>query len=269
MSILMDALKRQQQHTIAAPTNNSRSPFWLGLLVGMLVLSIALLVGYWLGLQHQATGSAAKPPASEASQQQILAALTVEPDVLAVAKPVAEPEAAGADDELNSTQAIAEVRTEAKIEVSATGTPQEPAARQDEPQQVVTAERPARASMPSLSDIDEQDVTSELQERFSQAMDATNQQGTPRQSVQMHNAPAADISTLDEHTQRQLPALRFEAHVYASTPAQRWVKVNGRTLQQGQWLSTDVQIVEILPNFVLLRFRQQEFSVAALTEWSY
>jgi general secretion pathway protein B len=85
----------------------------------------------------------------------------------------------------------------------------------------------------------------------------------------MHNAPAVDISGLDELTQRQLPALRFEAHVYASTPAQRWVKVNGRTLQQGQWLGTDVQIVEILPNYVLMRFQQKEFSVAALSEWSY
>lgn len=257
MSILMDALKRQQQHTIAAPTNNSRAPFWLGLLVGMFGLAMALLVGYWLGLQHQATESVAKPPASEASQQQILAALTVEPEALAVAKPQVNPEVEPVDDAPHIAQASTSLE------------PQEPAARQDEPQQVVTAERPARASMPSLSDIDEQDVTTELQERFSQAMDATNQRATPRQSVQMHNAPAVDISALDEDTQRQLPALRFEAHVYASIPAQRWVKVNGRTLQQGQWLSTDVQVVEILPNFVLLRYRQQEFSVEALSDWSY
>lgn len=258
MSILMDALKRQQQHPVATPAAGSGSPFWLGLLVGVLGLSSALAVGYWLGAQQQTVMPVAEKSVAEASQQHILAALIAEPVVAAVPSvtaPATVPEPA--ETTLVSTKA----KQQATAAVAK--------AEAEEAQRIISAERPARASMPSLSDIDELDVTSELQQRFSQAMDATSQHEVSRQNVRMHNAPAVDISGLDEVTQRQLPSLRFEAHVYASTPAQRWVKVNGRTLQQGQWLGTDVQIVEILPNYVLMRFRQQEFSVAALSEWSY
>ena len=257
MSILMDALKRQQQHAVAPDMSRSRSSFWLGLLVGMLGLSMALAAGYWLGLQHQAPVPLVDEPAKEqavtsANQQHILSALTTEPvRSAATEEPLVEPAASTLVDSKEPS-------------VASASQPEQPT-----PQRIVSSERPAQASMPSLSDIDELDVTSELQQRFSQALDATSQRDASRQNVRMHTAPAVDITQLDESIQRQLPALRFEAHVYASTPAQRWVKVNGRTLQQGQWLSTDVQVVEILPNYVLLRFHRQEFSVEALSDWSY
>lgn len=261
MSILMDALKRQQQHAVAPEPTGSHSPFWLGLLVGTVGLSAALVAGYWLGLQHQeplppVSEQAKEQPVRVASQQHILSALITEP---------ARPEAPVHEKTEPSEVAAAN----SQVDSEQPGTGFEISSEPIEAQQTVSVERPAQASMPSLSDIDELDVTSELQQRFSQALDATSQQSATRQHVRMHNAPAMDISELDELTQRQLPAMRFEAHVYASTPAQRWVKVNGRTLQQGQWLSTDVQIVEVLPQHVLLRFQQQEFSVEALKDWSY
>lgn len=245
MSILMDALKRQQ-HTDAPKAPSSRLPFWLGLLVGMVGLSVALAVGYWLGQQHQIqvlhdTESVTTEPVLIANQQHILSALTTK---------------------LVNTVIDNENKEPPAVEPTVQTKPMESP-------QVVATERPAQASMSSLHDIDELDVTSELQQRFSQAMDATSRRDNSRQDVRVHHAPAVNIDDLDQLTRRQLPALRFEAHVYASTPSQRWVKVNGRTIQQGQWLSTDVQVVEILPNYVLLRFHQQEFSVEALTDWSY
>ena len=82
-----------------------------------------------------------------------------------------------------------------------------------------------------------------------------------------HNAPATDIRSLDRQLQQQIPALRFEAHVYATAVNQRWVKVNGKTLQEGQWVTADIRIKEITPQFVLLELGNQLFSVAALSEW--
>ena len=63
--------------------------------------------------------------------------------------------------------------------------------------------------------------------------------------------------------------LRFEAHIYASEPKQRWVKVNGKDLQEGQWVTADIQLKEITPQYVLLQTGRQMFSMEALTEWSY
>jgi hypothetical protein len=89
------------------------------------------------------------------------------------------------------------------------------------------------------------------------------------QSVTDHAAPARDIQTLDELLKRQIPPLRFEAHIYASEPKQRWVKVNGKDLQEGQWVTADIQLKEITPQYVLLQTGRQMFSMEALTEWSY
>jgi len=94
--------------------------------------------------------------------------------------------------------------------------------------------------------------------------------GVTRQAkITEHAAPARDISTLDDSLQRQIAPLRFEAHVYASEPKQRWVKVNGKDLQEGQWVTADIQLKEITPQYVLMQNGRQLFSMEALSEWSY
>lgn len=112
------------------------------------------------------------------------------------------------------------------------------------------------------------EVSDELRSKFALALEQSDP--LPRhQSVTEHAAPARDIQTLDELLKRQIPPLRFEAHIYASDPKQRWVKVNGKDLQEGQWVTADIQLKEITPQYVLLQTGRQMFSMEALTEWSY
>lgn len=112
------------------------------------------------------------------------------------------------------------------------------------------------------------EVSDELKNKFALALEETGS-APKRRSVTDHAAPARDINSLDELLKRQIPPLRFEAHVYASEPKQRWVKVNGKDLQEGQWVTADIQIKEITPQYVLLQTGRQLFSMEALTEWSY
>lgn len=125
------------------------------------------------------------------------------------------------------------------------------------------AELPAQ--QPELS---ANEVSDELKSKFALALEETGA-NPRRQSVTEHAAPARDINSLDELLKRQIPPLRFEAHVYATEPKQRWVKVNGKDLQEGQWVTADIQIKEITPQYVLLQTGRQLFSVEALSEWSY
>ncbi|MEE2002445.1 general secretion pathway protein GspB [Alkalimonas sp. MEB108] len=250
MSILMDALKQQQNITASTAVSGRVAPFWLGVLAGAAVLSLALAAGYWLGTKQSSVAAAVPAqqtePATVASQQQILAALSEVP-VATRSDAAASEEAAAAEPAVVSQSVPAEPEP---MNIAA-----EPEAR------------PARPSMPSLDELEATEVSAELQQRFSQVMDELEQFGQRREQVRVHDAPARDISELAPQVQHQLPPMRFEAHVFASVPSRRWVKVNGRTLQQGQWLSTDIQVVEIHPNHVVLRYRQQEFSMAALSEW--
>lgn len=250
MSILMDALK-QQQAISSAPAASRSAVFWLGVLAGASLLAVALAAGYWLGSQQKPVIEAkAEQTASTqpelASQQQILAALTTE---LKPAEPAQQPVQQQAT-AVESTDPVRAMPETERVQVAA-----EPATR------------PAQPTMPSLDELEETEVSAELQQRFAQAMDELEQEGAGRSQVRVHDAPARDITELAPQVQRQLPPMRFEAHVFANMPSRRWVKVNGRTLQQGQWLTTDIQLVEIHQNHVVLRYRQQEFSMAALSEW--
>jgi hypothetical protein len=121
------------------------------------------------------------------------------------------------------------------------------------------------AQQPELS---ASEVSDELKNKFALALEETGS-APKRRAVTDHAAPARDINSLDELLKRQIPPLRFEAHVYASEPKQRWVKVNGKDLQEGQWVTADIQIKEITPQYVLLQTGRQLFSMEALTEWSY
>ncbi len=121
---------------------------------------------------------------------------------------------------------------------------------------------------PQQPELSASEVSDELKNKFALAMEETGS-APKRRSVTDHAAPARDINSLDELLKRQIPPLRFEAHVYASEPKQRWVKVNGKDLQEGQWVTADIQLKEITPQYVLLQTGRQLFSMEALTEWSY
>ncbi|WP_018983548.1 general secretion pathway protein GspB [Salinimonas chungwhensis] len=65
----------------------------------------------------------------------------------------------------------------------------------------------------------------------------------------------------------RLPTMKFSAHMYASNPSDRWVKVNGKQLGEGDWIADKVQIVAIEGQRVVLEFEDERFTMAALTDW--
>jgi general secretion pathway protein B len=64
-----------------------------------------------------------------------------------------------------------------------------------------------------------------------------------------------------------LPAMTFSAHMYASLPENRWVRVNGLRMVEGDYIDDQLQIVNIEPQRVILSFRENVFSMNALTDW--
>jgi len=55
--------------------------------------------------------------------------------------------------------------------------------------------------------------------------------------------------------------------MYASRPNDRWVRVNGLRLQEGDWIEDKVRIVNIEAQRVILEYQGEVFSMAALTDW--
>lgn len=295
MSLLMEALKQQQAGPTAPNANvvvNGQpgvgSHGWKVLALVLLVV-VGLLAGFllasWLQRPEPVALVIATPP-QPASAGQILTELlttpptagddagddplvvsndsaqnTDEPQLLVSAdKPVTKRNKAGQTLE-QQVQAVESYTDESttSAEAAFSEQPEMAEADVDEPVAEVVAKQPELTTA---------EVSDELRSKFALALEQSDPM--PRhQSVTEHAAPARDIQTLDELLKRQIPPLRFEAHIYASDPKQRWVKVNGKDLQEGQWVTADIQLKEITPQYVLLQTGRQMFSMEALTEWSY
>lgn len=260
MSILMDALK--QQHQTSAPPSDS-SAFWrkLALLLALLLAaSSGALLAYWLTPSQSATKAA----------DSTVVAVTEPATAVTIAAALTQVEPAP-QDKNKTTTAPAGIAVQAPVQLqqqltNAIAPPPEPVSEpfvSPPPVATVTAGTAAAEPVP----LSEQPVSAELRDKFASAMQATEQRGSAP-PARSQTAPATDIGQLDSAILQQIPPLKFEAHVYATAVNQRWVKVNGKTLQEGQWVTADIRIKEITPQFVLLQWGDMLFSMAALSEWA-
>lgn len=260
MSILMDALKQQLPAANEAPRPN----VWRTVAIAFGVLLAVILgaaAGYLLqtSTQNPIQANTLEPAAIatpvEAQPEQILAALgslTVTPNANLASVAT---EKAG---EANAKLASLATKPPA---VAVEALPLTPAIV------TVTAGTAENATASATSPADEVAVSSALQDKFSLAIQATenHRRLTPvRSNIE---APAADVSELAIAIRQTIPSIAFEAHVYATTARQRWVKVNGKTLQENQWLTADIKIKEITAQFVLFEYGNTLFSMAALSSW--
>lgn len=270
MSILMAALK-QQTH---AATPASSDTVWRNVAL-VLALLLALTVGAVAGYMLLPTLSPKTPaaviadkPAEPAQPDNIIAALmaTNSADSEKQTAP-----AASAQQQHVATAADADAQTLAKprpvsarqVEEFAVTEPVVTVTAQSEPDTKMLDSAASNNNLASPAS----EVSDELRDKFALALKATERQNDSK-PIRSHDAPARDISMLDNQLLRQIPPLRFEAHVFATQQSQRWVKVNGKTLQEGQWVTADIKIKEITQQYVLLQLGNQLFSMAALSEWS-
>lgn len=114
-------------------------------------------------------------------------------------------------------------------------------------------------------------VPQALLERFNQALEELDSQ-TPaeRRQAQPKVSVSNDIQRVDQLPVRlltRLPAMKFSAHMYASSPSERWVRVNGKQLTEGDWIDDKVRIINIEGQRVVLEFEDETFYMRALTDW--
>lgn len=118
---------------------------------------------------------------------------------------------------------------------------------------------------------DKVEVSPELMAKFNAAVasldkEANDPEPVKHTKVNVHD----DIPRVDQLPARlltRLPTMSFSAHMYASQPQDRWVRVNGKQLSEGDWIDDRVQIVAIESQRVILAIDGEQFSMSALTDW--
>ena len=124
--------------------------------------------------------------------------------------------------------------------------------------------------IPSTS-IDE--VPDELKAAFEQAvadLDAAQQDPLADfdRGIQVEtDSTLTDINDLSNQERAVLPQIFYQMHIFASEPSQRWIKVNDKTLHEGEYLTKNLKLVEIRQDVVVWETTYRRFSQVALQDY--
>ncbi|CAM4017208.1 general secretion pathway protein GspB [Pseudoalteromonas byunsanensis] len=110
-------------------------------------------------------------------------------------------------------------------------------------------------------------VSKELKDAFAQAVVETeNNQPHSITASSKDSARAIPVELLPSSLQQALPTLRYQAHIYATDPEKRWIKLNNRELYEGDSIGA-LKLLEITPEQALFDFDGYEFSMKAMQDW--
>lgn len=110
-----------------------------------------------------------------------------------------------------------------------------------------------------------EDVSPELLAQFKMAVEESDAESSEPNPV--FDTDIVAIHELNQTQQAKIPAMSFTTHIYATEAAERWVKINGNTVKEGQWLSSSLQLVDIYPQYIVMAINGRRFTLAALTDW--
>jgi general secretion pathway protein B len=112
-------------------------------------------------------------------------------------------------------------------------------------------------------------ISADVLARFRKAMNEV--EDLPVTSSPVENISSSEdvprIDQLPAWVMNRLPGMAFSAHMYASIDSERWVRVNGVRMVEGNKIDGIIEIIRIEPQHVILNYSGQMFSMAALTDW--
>ncbi|MFT6896019.1 MAG: general secretion pathway protein B [Paraglaciecola sp.] len=125
------------------------------------------------------------------------------------------------------------------------------------------SQTPAQTAQPQAPQI-----SSDLLKRFENAINDLD--SMPKTGFEPRINSASDVPRIDQLPDwvlTKLPGMAFTAHMYASKPQDRWVRVNDVRMVEGDMIDAKVKIQSIESQHVILNYDGQVFSMSALTDW--
>ncbi|MEO9946750.1 general secretion pathway protein GspB [Paraglaciecola sp.] len=127
---------------------------------------------------------------------------------------------------------------------------------------------PELAPEPATTPLEEQPISADLLAKFREAVSEVGEDApNPEvQNAQLDNG-VSRIDQLPVWVLTELPNMSFSAHMYASDDSERWVRVNGTRMVEGDMIESAVEIISISPQQVILSYKGHKFIMDALTDW--
>ncbi len=120
--------------------------------------------------------------------------------------------------------------------------------------------------------VEYEDVPSDLKERFKLAVlleDMEKNDGIAEE-ITYHEevSDGSNIREMSGNFQDKVPLIHYDSHVYSSIAADRWIRINGEVLAEGDTDSSGLlELVEIQPQRSIFRLERQSFSIESLEDW--
>jgi general secretion pathway protein B len=73
---------------------------------------------------------------------------------------------------------------------------------------------------------------------------------------------------LPPDVQQHIPLMEFSAHVYSTNPMQRSIVINGRFMEEGDRLTSGLQLDEITADGAIFNFQGQRFRQGVVSAWN-
>lgn len=136
-------------------------------------------------------------------------------------------------------------------------------------QAIPQAQQPQQEPEPQTA----KQAVSELAFAFQEAMekvDKSRLSGREQVEVQQSSTTASNVQPIEllpDSIASRLPSIQYQAHIFASEPSRRWIKVNGKELYEGDEIQ-GMQVVEITRDVTVFSYQGYEFAVSALNDWN-
>jgi general secretion pathway protein B len=117
---------------------------------------------------------------------------------------------------------------------------------------------------------EQQQSAEELKKRFDLAVLMTEIDENELQTdyIDDENSDGSDIRQMNSDFQNKVPLIRYDSHMYSTIAADRWIRINGETLKEGDVDSSGkLELLEIQPQRSIFRLDRQSFSLESLVDW--
>lgn len=265
------------QPTIAIQSSSNYTLLW-GLLLTAAIF-LALVAGYWVGTKQSVGRDTSQSAVEQASST--TTKLANQPD--------SSPVNGQSQNQVSVQQsyvANSDAVNNSKVKLAAEDYFERPPRKLSEPVKAAEAEasteqaplilgdpRPYQQAQANKVNDEfkvkaEEGVSADLLARFQSAIDETAGASSDLENAQTQEPKVVTtkIHDLPLVTQNALPSMDFEMHIFSSEGSS-WVKLNGKELNAGEWYNNDLQLVDILPQTVVMSYQGQHFSMPALSSW--
>lgn len=120
------------------------------------------------------------------------------------------------------------------------------------------------------SEVAYQESSEELKKRFDLAVLLSEIDDNELQSDEINedNSDGSDIRQMNRGFQNKVPIIRYDSHMYSTIVSDRWIRINGETLKEGDFDSSgELELIEIQPQRSIFRLERQSFSLESLVDW--